>query len=131
MEGIYLPFIGAIYLFSLIGCDQLVVGPTHARGGTLEHLNTDVSDLVVVAVVALIGTSDHSFLSAVISMAVPNLYVSWKVKHQIDWNTVFGAIRDLPCRNIWLADYPDEVLNKHLSLLVELYVPTKVIRAFV
>ena len=24
------------------GCDQLVVGPTHARGGTLDLLMTDV-----------------------------------------------------------------------------------------
>ena len=28
------------------GCDQLVVGPTHARGVTLDLLMTDVSDLV-------------------------------------------------------------------------------------
>ena len=33
------------------GCDQLV-GPTHARGGTLDLLMTDVPDLVQVAVVA-------------------------------------------------------------------------------
>ena len=51
------------------GCHQLVVGPTHARGGTLDHLMTDVPDLVRVAVVAPIGNSDHSYLSAVISMA--------------------------------------------------------------
>ena len=50
------------------GCDQLVVGPTHSRGGTLDLL-TDVPDLVQVAVVAPIGNSDHSSLSAVILMA--------------------------------------------------------------
>ena len=51
---------------------------THARGGTLDLLMTDVSDLVRVAVVAPIGNSDQSSLSAVISMAqaVPNLCVS-------------------------------------------------------
>ena len=27
------------------GCDQLVVGPTHARGGTLDLLMTDVPEL--------------------------------------------------------------------------------------
>ena len=48
---------------------QLVVGPTHARGGTLDLLMTDASDLVRVAVEAPIGNSDHSSLSAVISMA--------------------------------------------------------------
>ena len=57
------------------GCDQLVVGPTHARGGTLALLMTDVPDRVRFSVVAPIGNSDHSSLSAVISMAqaVPNL----------------------------------------------------------
>ena len=57
----------------LSGCDQLVVGQTHARGGILD-LMTDVPDLIRVAVVAPIGNSDHSSLSAVIStaQAVPN-----------------------------------------------------------
>ena len=41
---------------------------------------------------------------------------------------MWGAIQDLPWRNIWLADNPFEVLNEHLSLLVGRYVPTKVIR---
>ena len=51
------------------GCDQLVVGPTRARGGTLDLLMTDVPDLVrPSAVVVTIGNSDHSSLSAVISM---------------------------------------------------------------
>ena len=63
------------------GCDHLVVGLTHARGGTLDLLMTDVPDLVRVSVVAPIGNSDHSSLSAVISMAqaVSNLCVSRKV----------------------------------------------------
>ena len=49
------------------------------------------------------------------------------LKHQVDWNTVCGAIWELPWRNIWLCDNPVEVLNEHLSLLVGRYVPTKVI----
>ena len=86
----------------------------------------DAPDLVPVAVVAPICNSDHFSLSAVISMAqvVPNLCVTKKVflKHQVNWNTVCGAIQDLPWRNIWLADNPVEVLNEHLSLLVGRYV---------
>ena len=70
-------------------CDQLVVCPTDARGGTLDLLMTDVPDQIRVAVVALIGNSDHSSASAVISMAhaVPNLCVSGKgfLKHQVNW----------------------------------------------
>ena len=49
--------------------DQLVVGPTDARGGTLDLLMADVPDLLRVAVVAPIGNSDHSSLWAAISMA--------------------------------------------------------------
>ena len=62
-------------------CDQLVVGPTYARGGIVDLLMTDVSDLIQVAVVAPIGNSDHSSLWVVISkaQAVPNLCVSRKV----------------------------------------------------
>ena len=48
-------------------CDQLVVGPTYARGGIFDFLTTDVPDLIQVAVVAPIGNSGHSSLSAVIS----------------------------------------------------------------
>ena len=81
-------------------CDQLVVGPTHARGGILDILMTDVPDLIRVAVVAPIGNSEHSSLSAVIStaQALPNLCVSRKVflKHQVNWDTVCGAMRICP-----------------------------------
>ena len=61
--------------------NQLVVGPTHAGGETLDLLMTDVADLVRVAVVSPIGNSDQSSLWAVISMgqAAPNLCVSRKV----------------------------------------------------
>ena len=123
----------AAFDFSTVsGCDQLVVGPTLARGGTLDLLITDVLDLVRVSVVAPIGNLDHSSLSAVISMAkaVPNLCVSRKVflKHQVNWNTVCGEMQDLPWRNIWSADNPVEVLNEHLLLLVGRFVPTKIIR---
>ena len=72
---------------------------------------TDVPDLVRVAVVAPIGNSDHSSLSAVISMAqaAPNLCVSRKVflKHQVNWNTVCGAIRELTWRNICILERVD------------------------
>ena len=77
--------VAAFDFATVSGCAQLVVGPTHVRGGTLDLL-TDVPDIVRVASVAPIGNSDHSSLSAVISMAqaVPNLFVSRKVflKHQ-------------------------------------------------
>ena len=74
-----------------------------------------IPDLIQVAVVAPIGNSDHSSLSAVIStaQAVPNLCVSRKIflKHRVNGNTVCDAIRNLPWRNIWSSDNPVEVLN--------------------
>ena len=124
--------VAAFDFATVSGCDQLVVGPTNARGGIPYLLMTDVIDLIQIAVVAPIGNSDHSSLSAVIStaQAVPNLGVSRKVflKHQVNWNTVCGAMQDLPWRNIWFSDNPVEVLNEHLSKLVGRYVPTKIIR---
>ena len=60
----------------------------HARGGTLDFLMTDVSDLERVAVVTPIGNSNHSSLSVVISVAqaVPKFCVSRKVfpKHLVN-----------------------------------------------
>ena len=65
------------------------------------------------------------------AQAVPNLCASRKVflKHQVNsyWNTVFGAIQDLLWNNSWVANNPVYVLNEHLSLLVNRYIPTKVI----
>ena len=59
--------VAAFDFATVSGCDdQLVVGPTHACGGTLDLLMTDVPGLVRVAVVAPIGNTDHSSLSAVI-----------------------------------------------------------------
>ena len=49
--------VAALEFATVSGCDQLVIGPTHARGGTLDLLITDVPDLVRVAVVAPLGSS--------------------------------------------------------------------------
>ena len=38
--------VAAFDFATVSGCDQLVVGPTHVRGGTLDLLMTDVSDFV-------------------------------------------------------------------------------------
>ena len=106
--------VAAFDFATVSGCDQLVVCPTHARGGPHDLLMTDVPDQVRVSVVVPISNSDHSSLSAVISIAqaVQNLCVSRKVflKHQINWNTVCSAMQDLPWRNIWSADNPGEIL---------------------
>ena len=42
-------FAAAIDFATVSGSDEFVVGPSHARGGTLDFLMTDVSDLLRVA----------------------------------------------------------------------------------
>ena len=44
--------VAAFDFATVSGCDQLVVGPTHARGGALDLLMTDVPDLERVGVIA-------------------------------------------------------------------------------
>ena len=94
----------SLFFATVSGCDQLVVGPNHGRGGTLNLLMTDVPGLARVAFIAPIGNSDHSSLLAVISMAqaVPNLYVNRKVslKQEVNCSSVGGALQALPWRNI-------------------------------
>ena len=71
--------VAAFDFTTVSGCDQLVVRPTHARGGTPDLLMTDVPDRVKVA-------------------AVPNLCAIKKIflKHQVSWNTVCGSMQGLP-----------------------------------
>ena len=57
--------VAALDFATVSGCDQLVIGITHTRGGALDLLMTDVPDLVRVAVVALLCSSNHSSLSTV------------------------------------------------------------------
>ena len=55
--------VAAFDFATVSGCDQLVVGPTHASDGILDLLMTDVPDLIKVAVVSPIGNSDHVLLA--------------------------------------------------------------------
>ena len=55
--------------------------------------------------------------------------VSRKVflKHQVNWNTVCGAMPVLPWHKIWSDDNLVEVLHEHLLLLVGCLISTYVI----
>ena len=87
--------VAALDFTSVSGCDEVVIGPTRGRGGTLDLLMTDVPDQVQVSVVAPLGRSDHSSLSTPISMAraIRNLCVSMRVllKHRVNWTAVCDA----------------------------------------
>ena len=57
--------VAAFDFANVSGCDQLVVSPTHARGGTLDLLMTDVPDLVQVSgqVGSLLAVGSHFNIS--------------------------------------------------------------------
>ena len=55
--------VAAFDFATVSGCDQLVVGPTHARSGILDLLMTDVPNLIQVVVVA-----DHSYLRSLVAL---------------------------------------------------------------
>ena len=88
--------VAALDFATVSGCDQLLIGPTYACGGTFDLLMTDVPDLVRMAVVAPLGSSDHSSLSIAISMAqaILNFCVSRRLllKHRVNWSAVCDAI---------------------------------------
>ena len=50
------------------------------------------------------------------------------MKKHVNWNTVGGALQDMPWRNIWSDHNPAEVLKENLSLLFGRYLLTKIIR---
>ena len=58
--------VAAFDFATVSGCDQLDVGPTHARGRPLDLLLTYVSDMVGVVFLAPIGNSNRSSLAAAI-----------------------------------------------------------------
>ena len=98
----------AIDFATVSGCDQLVVGPTHARGGILDLLMTDVPDLVRVAVVEPKGNSDHSYLSAV------RKHVT-KYKNMRKWMVEF--LRKSENRGDKIAQVNSNRINKSINLL--------------
>ena len=124
-------FLVAFDFTTVYGCDQLVVGPTTVRGGTLDLQMTDVLDLVRVAFITPISNSDHFSLSAVISMAqaVPNLCVSRRVllKYQVNLNTICGEYWICPGVIFGQLIILLRSRTSILLLLVLRYVPTKVI----
>ena len=53
---------------SVTNCSQLVRGPTHTDGGTLDLVMSDVPELIDVVVGSPIGGSDHYHLSITLTL---------------------------------------------------------------
>ena len=123
--------IAAMDFSSESGCDQLVRGPTHAFGGALDLLFTDVPELTHVSVVAPIGGSDHSTLSIKLNIRqhVPEFVVRREVylKSRADWDGITKALSSLPWCDIRRSDDPGSELDRHVSDVVRSYVPSRII----
>ena len=115
------------YLRSFFKLHVSLTPHVHTHKKRLFHgIGSDVPDLVRVAVVAPLGRSDHSSLSAPTSMAqaIPNLGVSRRVllKHRV--NGLQFVMQQVSCEyhsstgeQQVSADNPVERLKVHLSLL--------------
>ena len=113
------------------GCEQLVRGPTHALGGALDLLFTDVPELVKVSVVAPIGSSDHSTLSVSLDIRqrVPEFTIRREVllKSRADWDAIASDISSLPWGDIRRAPDPGSEMDRYVSGIVRSHVPSRVI----
>ena len=76
----------------LADCLQLVNGPTHRYGSTLDLLMADVPDLSRVSVGGILGRSDHSYISVNLTttVRVPDFCSSRIVyqKLRVQWDLV-------------------------------------------
>ena len=113
--------------------DQLVRGTTHVRGGILDLLMTNGSDLVNISMSFPIGGSDHSSLSVVINVRqrTPGIYITVRkevfLKSRVDWDAVAASVRTLPWREIRLSVDPGAYLDRHIFEILQRHVPTQVI----
>ena len=117
---------------SLSGCTQMVSGPTHVAGGTLDLVLTDVPDLVSVDVGSPIGSSDHSALQVKLSLnQTPSHTVVERevfLKNSVNWDLVRGDVLGMDWRYILGSDCPASSLNRVLSGIVVARVPTRTLR---
>lgn len=113
------------------GCEQMVTGPTHLLGGTLDLLLTDVPDLVNVSVKAPIGGSDHSSLSIVVTtnQIAPAVTIRKRVllKTRVNWDNVSAAVVKLPWLAFRRSRDPIGTMNAHIADIVDRFVPSRVI----
>ena len=113
------------------GCDQLIHGATHRSGNCLDLILTDAPGVVTCSVGTPIGTSDHSYVSAVVKteQTVPDVSFSRKIymKSRADWDSI---IHDLSLLN-WPVIYNQEdsisYLSNIITDIIDRRIPSRVI----
>ena len=121
----------ALDFASETGCDQLVEGATHRSGNCLDLLYTDTPGVVACNVGGPIGTSDHSFISAVIKteQTVPDISFSRKVymKARGDWDGILNELSMLDWPHIYHQAYSIGYLNTICTDMIDRRIPFRVI----
>ena len=118
----------AAYDFATVAdCTQLVRGPTHRAGGTLDLIMTNVPDLCRVVVGGPIGRSDHSHIALHLdtSARTPGFEICKEVllKSRVDWNIVRRRVSDLSWGAIFLSAEMVDLMDRELLAVVDACVP--------
>ena len=113
------------------GCEQLIQRPTHRSGNTLDLLFTDVPGVVSSNVGTPIGTSDHTFISAIIrtEQVVPEVSSSRKIylKSQANWVAVQRDLKHLNWSNLLHQDDASEPLSADCLEIIDRHVPSRTV----
>ena len=124
----------ATFNFALLsGCEQLVAGATHTSENRLNLILTNVPGIIEVSVIPLVGFSDHSLLSCIVSTAahIPIVSVSRHVflKSRADWDGIRNDLKNINWNAIYKANCPITYFNEALTNIISSRIPSKVIKS--
>ena len=113
------------------GCEQLIQRPTHKLGNILDLIFTDVRGVVSSKVGTPIGTSDHTFISALIKteQAVPEISSSRKVylKSRANWRGIESDLSRLNWPYYYRLDDGIEPLSVAMLNIIDKHIPSRVV----
>ena len=113
------------------GCDQLIQRPTHESGNILDLVFTDVPGVVLSNVGIPVGTSDHSYISAVIKTEqnVPEVTSSRKIylKSRANWERIEIDLSSLNWPQFYLQEDPVEPFSTAMVEIIDRYIPSRVV----
>ena len=112
------------------GCDQIVHNPTHRSGNCLGLIFTDTPGVVAGNVGSPVGTSDLSYVSAIIKAehAVPDTSFSRKIylKSQADWDDILNDLCELDWPDIYRQVDFVAFMNDGFERIIVRRIPSRV-----
>ena len=111
---------------------KIIHNPTHRLGNCLDLIFTDTPGVVAGNVGSPIGTSDYSYISAIIKTehSVPDISFSRKIylKSQADWDGILNDLRDLDWPDIYRQVDFVASMNDGFERIIVWRVPSRVIK---